>query len=154
MGTDDTDRKDEATGVTVADIEAYFESLTCESAMQLSRFYCADARFKDPFNDVTGLAEIARIYLHMFDQLHEPRFVITGRWERPGGVILAWDFRFRMKRFDSARTQVIHGVSQLEFAGDGRIRLHRDYWDAAEELYEKLPVLGALMRFLKRQANS
>ena len=28
---------------------------------------------------------------------------------------------------------------------------HRDYWDAAEELYEKLPVLGALMRLLRRK---
>ncbi len=150
----DAENKDVAAVVTVADIEAYFQSLTRESVTQLPCFYCADARFKDPFNDVTGLASIARIYLHMFDQLHEPRFVITGRWERPGGVILAWDFHFRMKRFDSARTQVIHGVSQLEFDGEGRIRLHRDYWDAAEELYEKLPFLGALMRFLKRQANS
>jgi steroid delta-isomerase len=28
--------------------------------------------------------------------------------------------------------------------------MHRDYWDAAEELYEKLPLVGALMRWLKR----
>jgi hypothetical protein len=32
------------------------------------------------------------------------------------------------------------------------VAVHRDYWDAAEELYEKLPLLGSLMRFLKRQA--
>jgi hypothetical protein len=32
------------------------------------------------------------------------------------------------------------------------VAYHRDYWDAAEELYEKLPVLGGLMRFLKRRA--
>ena len=31
--------------------------------------------------------------------------------------------------------------------------MHRDYWDAAEELYEKLPLLGALMRWLKSAAN-
>jgi hypothetical protein len=35
-----------------------------------------------------------------------------------------------------------------------RISLHRDYWDAAEELYEKLPWVGALMRWLKKRANS
>ncbi len=35
-----------------------------------------------------------------------------------------------------------------------RIAMHRDWWDAAEELYEKLPVVGALMRWLKRRANS
>ena len=32
--------------------------------------------------------------------------------------------------------------------------VHRDYWDAAEELYEKLPLLGALMRWLKRRVNA
>ena len=40
----------------------------------------------------------------------------------------------------------------MRFAADGRVVYHRDCWDAAEELYEKLPVLGALMRWLKRQA--
>ena len=36
----------------------------------------------------------------------------------------------------------------------GRILLHRDYWDAAEELYEKIPLVGALMRWLKTRANA
>ena len=31
--------------------------------------------------------------------------------------------------------------------------LHRDYWDAPEALCEKLPGVGALMRWLKRRAN-
>jgi hypothetical protein len=37
---------------------------------------------------------------------------------------------------------------------EGRITLHRDYWDAAEELYEKLPLIGSLMRWLKKRSNS
>ena len=31
-----------------------------------------------------------------------------------------------------------------------QVNYHRDYWDAAEELYMKLPVLGMLMRGLRR----
>ena len=49
---------------------------------------------------------------------------------------------------------MILGASQLVFDAQGRVVLHRDYWDAAEELYEKLPVVGSLMRWLKRRANS
>jgi len=37
---------------------------------------------------------------------------------------------------------------------DGRVNSHRDYWDAAEELYEKLPLMGLLMRFLRRTMSS
>ena len=54
----------------------------------------------------------------------------------------------------SSFEQVIRGASHLKFDGEGRIRYHRDYWDAAEELYEKLPVLGGLMRLLKKRAAS
>jgi hypothetical protein len=39
----------------------------------------------------------------------------------------------------------------VRFAADGRVGWHRDYWDAAEELYEKLPLIGSLMRLLRRR---
>ena len=44
----------------------------------------------------------------------------------------------------------IHGGTLLHFAPDGRVTSHRDYWDAAGELYEKIPLLGALLRRIKR----
>ena len=61
--------------------------------------------------------------------------------------------RLRMKRLDTVTLQTIRGATHLRFAADGRVNLHRDYWDAAEELYEKLPVLGGVMRFLKQRAG-
>ena len=57
-----------------------------------------------------------------------------------------------MKRFDTRAEQTIEGSSYLQLNAQGLITLHRDYWDAAQELYEKLPVLGSLMRWLKRRA--
>jgi len=47
----------------------------------------------------------------------------------------------------------VRGGSHLKLNADGQIEYHRDYWDAAEELYEKLPAVGSLMRWLKRRAN-
>ncbi len=129
-----------------------FESLTRDGVRRLGEFYSADARFKDPFNEVQGVAAIRRIFEHMFDTLDGPRFVIRDAIAEGEQAFLSWDFRFRMKRF-SREEQCIRGGSQLRFANDGRIAEHRDYWDAAEELYEKLPVVGALMRWLKGRAN-
>ena len=84
-----------------------------------------------------------------FDELEQAISTV----EQGTSAFLTWEFRFRMKRFDTATTQVIRGATHLRFAADGRVAMHRDYWDAAEELYEKLPVLGALMRWLRRQAG-
>ncbi|MFW5330374.1 nuclear transport factor 2 family protein [Hydrogenophaga sp. ZJX-1] len=138
----------------VAGITRWFESLTPGNLGQLEAFYAAGARFKDPFNDVRGVPAITQIFRHMFVALHEPRFVVTQQIVDGAQAFLVWEFRFRFKRFDTVTEQVIHGGSHLTLTEDGRISEHRDYWDAAEELYEKLPGLGALMRYLKRRANS
>jgi hypothetical protein len=44
----------------------------------------------------------------------------------------------------------MRGVSHLRFDAEGRVDYHRDYWDAAEELYMKLPAIGLLMRGLRK----
>ena len=132
---------------------AFYETLDAASVVRIDRVYGDDATFKDPFNEVRGVAEIAHIFEHMFVQVDAPRFVVQEAVEQGTSAFLTWEFRFRMKRFDTATTQVIRGATHLRFAADGRVAMHRDYWDAAEELYEKLPVLGALMRWLRRQAG-
>jgi ketosteroid isomerase-like protein len=135
-------------------IAHYFETLTPEGVSALNSFYSASARFKDPFNDVTGVPAIEKIFAHMYVSLAQPRFVITGQVVDGDQAFLTWEFRFRFKRFDTQTEQVVLGTSHLVLDAQQRISLHRDYWDAAEELYEKLPGVGALMRWLKKRANS
>jgi len=129
-----------------------FAQLTCERLPELAPLYTEGARFKDPFNEVFGTAAITNIFEHMFESLHEPRFVVSQRIVDGAQVFLVWEMHFRFKRFDTVTPQVIRGGSHLRLASDGRVEDHRDYWDAAEELYEKLPVVGGLMRWMKRRA--
>jgi ketosteroid isomerase-like protein len=132
----------------------FFQTLTPQAVAQLGQLYTADAYFKDPFNEVRGLAHVQGIFSHMYVALDEPHFVVTQTITQGDECFIVWDFKFRFKRFDTHRMQTVRGCSHLKFSNDGRISFHRDYWDAAEELYEKLPAVGALMRWLKRRANS
>ena len=130
----------------------FFETLSPASTARLGAIYTDDAYFKDPFNEVRGIDKIAPIFAHMFVQVETPRFVVTSSVMQDDAAFLTWDFLFRMKRF-SAAGQCIRGATHLRFDADGRVSFHRDYWDAAEELYEKLPLLGSLMRGLKHAAR-
>lgn len=132
----------------------FFEQLKPQDLNRLPDIYAPDARFKDPFNEVQGQAEIERIFAHMFVALDSPHFIVTERILQDNKCFLVWDFRFRFKRFDTTSWQTVRGGTHLAFDAQGLVTLHRDYWDAAEELYEKLPLVGGLMRWLKRRANS
>ena len=131
----------------------YWQTLTPATVNAISTIYTEDAYFRDPFNEVTGIEKIQHIFADMFVRLDAPTFTITETIEELHGALLIWDFTFRIKTLKPEMNRRIHGTSHIRFAPDGRVQYHRDYWDAAGELYEQLPLVGALMRFLKKRAG-
>jgi steroid delta-isomerase len=129
-------------------VVAFFEGLKQHDLTCLDQVYAPDARFKDPFNEVEGLPAVEAIFAHMFHTLEAPHFLVRDRVAQGQQAFLSWDFRFRFK--GESAWQTVRGATHLRFDARGLVSEHRDYWDAAEELYEKLPLLGALMRWLKR----
>jgi steroid delta-isomerase len=132
-------------------VQQFFETISRDSVPRVPEIYAAQAYFKDPFNEVQGVAAIGRIFEHMFVQVQAPSFIVREAVAQGDDAFLTWDFVFRSGRLGRGE-QVIRGASHLKFDADGRVKYHRDYWDAAEELYEKIPLLGGLMRFVKRRA--
>lgn len=125
----------------------FYQTLTPAGLERFGEFYAEDARFKDPFNEVRGLPAIRRIFSHMFTQLQEPRFVVTEKVSAGETAFLVWTLHFRR----GGKAETIHGVTRLHWDASGKVDDHRDYWDAAEELYMKLPLLGGLLRALRRR---
>ena len=134
-------------------ITAFFETLTPDALEGIGFVYAPQARFKDPFNEVQGLTAIAGVYRHMFASLQQPRFEVTGRVLQGRECFLTWNFHFRFQGIQPGVWQTVRGCSHLVLDEHGRIAVHRDYWDVAEEMYEKIPGLGALMRWLKNHAR-
>jgi hypothetical protein len=60
-------------------------------------------------------------------------------------ALIRWRFTCSLK----GRGIDISGVSHVSFDDSGRVTAHVDYWDAAEGLYERMPLLGTVMRWLR-----
>lgn len=147
------DTPDLALRSQVERLVVFFEALSPATVAQMGDFYATNVFFKDPYNEVHGLVEVQRIFGHMYAVLHEPRFVIVDRVTGNGQCFLSWNFQFRFKSFRPAQNQLVHGSSHLKLDASGLVCYHRDYWDTSEEVYEKLPLLGGLMRWLKAKAR-
>ena len=132
----------------------FYNDFSPTSVARFPEFYSADAWFKDPFNEVRGISAIQHIFTHMFGQVAEPRFVITEQVIDTNSAMLVWEFFFRMKLWRGGETQVIRGISHLKLDAEGKVFYHRDYWDAAEELYEKLPLIGSVFRLFHKAIRS
>ena len=143
--------------IPIQRIACLFSTISPADIPHLANHYCEDAEFVDPFNSVRGIEPIEQIFQHMFERLDRPRFEMLTALGDADEAMLTWNFRFRFRNTWLQRPttpdQRIHGATRLVFAPDGRVCLHRDYWDAAAEFYEHLPLIGPVMRRL-RQAGA
>lgn len=125
----------------------WFARLSPESLADIGRAYAANASFSDPFQRIEGRDAIAQLYTRMFEKLQAPRFTIIETVCEGNRAFVTWDFSFSL----FGRARLIHGGSLLQLDEAGLIAEHRDYWDAAGGIYEALPLLGTLLRWLKRR---
>jgi steroid Delta-isomerase len=123
----------------------WYAELSPASLATIGDVYAPEAAFQDPFNRVEGVDRIAAIFRDMFESVEAPHFVVLDILESGPAAVLTWDFHFAWR----GRPFEVHGATLVRFGDDGRVVLHRDYWDAAGELYEKLPLVGPLMRWLR-----
>ena len=138
------------TNAALARVIDFWEALSPSTVHAIDRVYSDKASFRDPFNDVHGIDAIRKILDHMFDALTDVRFEIVDAARDGDNGFLTWNMKFRLKSRPND-AQRIHGASHIRFDGSGLVVGHRDYWDAGEEVYEKVPVLGALIRLVKRR---
>ena len=129
---------------------ALFAGLRPEDLARFGDFFTEDARFKDPFNDVRGIAAVRAVFAHMYAVTEDPRFEILERALSGSTAFIWWRFRFAPRGRPGAE-RGIEGVSRVVFAPDGRVREHVDYWDPVEGLYDSLPVLGPALRLIRRR---
>jgi len=123
----------------------WYGALNRSSLERIGEFYSPEALFKDPFNDIKGLRSIRAIFAHMFETTEDPRFVILERMGQGEQAFATWRFEFRLK----GRFYTVLGATHFRFDAAGLVTEHRDYWDAAEELWQKLPVIGGPVKWLR-----
>jgi steroid Delta-isomerase len=138
-------------------LSAFYTDINRQSVPQLRELYSADAYFKDPFNEVSDVENIINIFTHMFAQIDKPRFEVLSRIQGHGPqkdeAFLIWLFYWKQDK-QGRDAAPIRGSSHIKFNELGQVVYHRDYWDAAEELYETLPVFGTVLRFLKKKLKA
>ncbi len=133
----------------------FYETLKPEMLDSVNDIFMPDGRFKDPFNDVRGTAHIRKIFADMFKTVGAPDFTISSYgWSsnHDNQAFLRWKFIYRVGGKGTPVT--VEGMSDVLFDPSGKVASHLDFWDAASGLYEHLPVIGGVLRFLRKKIEA
>lgn len=129
---------------------AMYQRLNSDNLHLLAEVYREDVVFLDPAHEIKGLSELTRYFAALYQNVDAIEFSFDHLLENGGEGYVQWLMTFSHKKLAGARPVSVNGTTFLQFDGDGKVFYHRDYFDLGAMLYEQLPLLGRLVKSIKR----
>lgn len=143
------DRSARAAPDVVARLQGLYQQLRADNIALLDDVYAADVIFQDPLHRVEGLADLKAYLGRLYAAVQSIRFDFETVVATPNQAMLTWTMHMQHPRLQGGTELALPGATHVRFAE--RVNYHRDYFDAGALLYEQLPVLGSVIRAIRRR---
>lgn len=130
--------------------QEFFNRLSKDNMGLVDEFYAEDAVFQDPIGVHNGRATIRKYYAYQYENVTSIRFEFGNEIRQGDFLALDWTMYLQHKTLGGGKPIVVTGTSHFKFAGDKAV-YQRDYFDMGEFVYERIPVLGRLIQFIKKK---
>jgi len=128
----------------------YFASMTPASVREhTARIYAPDAVLYDNLAVVTGVAAIEEYFVKATTEADGLKVEFRQISNSGYDYYIRWEMAIESEALSPDAPIVSYGVTHFRFDDNGRVLLHRDFWDASTGLYEYLPWVGALLERLR-----
>ena len=126
-----------------------FNRLNGNTLDLLAEIYTPDVVFRDPVHELKGLPALRDYYGRLYQGVVSCQFEFEDEVIGDQQGMLVWLMRFQHARFRAGETLKLRGVSHLKFRNDGKVFQHHDYFDMGEFIYERVHLLGSVIRMIK-----
>jgi hypothetical protein len=131
----------------VTRFQEVFQALRHDRLALLDEVYADDVVFEDPLHRIVGLPALHDYFARMYQGVESISFEFGEVLEAPGQAMLTWTMHMTHRRLRAGQALALPGASHIRYGT--RVRFHRDYFDAGALLYERLPVLGGIVRAIR-----
>ncbi|WP_158969804.1 nuclear transport factor 2 family protein [Paraglaciecola sp. L3A3] len=139
------------TNRTEAFIQVY-QRLNKDNLYQLKDIYHGDIQFIDPLHTVHGMQQLEQYFSHLYANVESIEFTIEECFESNDRGFLYWTMTYRHTSLNGGKPISVKGHSRLKFQQQ-LVIFHQDYLDTNAMLFEHIPVIGRLIKYLKRKAS-
>ena len=129
----------------------FFNALRADNTEILDDFYAKNIKFFDPVGKVESLPEMKAYYKNMYKGVESSRFDFKNIANSSAIYFFSWDMYLKTPKLNAGEEFVVTGVSEIHFDEDGLAVFHRDYFDLGEMVYERIPVVGWLVKKIKKR---
>lgn len=134
-------------------IEKFSSFYTDLASMQighLETIYSQDVKFIDPIAQHKGIESVKTYFAKLLQTAKFCAFTIHDKQQTiDGDYLVDWTMVFTSPKINKGKPVSVDGVTHLKLKGD-KISYHRDYYDLGQMLYENIPLLGRIIKKIKK----
>lgn len=129
---------------------AFYTNLASMKIAELSDIYSKDVVFIDPIANHRGLPALEKYFSKLLKSAQYCQFDIhqTQTYQH-NQCVVNWTMTFTTPRMNNKKAIEVDGISMLTL-NEGKIIFHRDYYDMGQMVYENIPLLGRIIKKIKR----
>lgn len=132
---------------------------TADGRLPVATVYAQNVVFLDPLHHIEGIDALQKYFDRLQEPLKSAHFVFLQEEYTEKSAALEWIMHLEMAKGPlKGQKMSIPGVSLLQFTEivgpngtEQRVLRQRDYFDVGDMLYERIPVLGGLLKWIKKQ---
>ena len=130
-----------------------YQKLSKENLKLLASIYHENVIFIDPLHTVKGFEHLHQYFQSLYQNLSACDFVIEEVIWQDSQASLFWTMTYQHPKLHKGKVVTVAGTSHIKGQGD-KVTYHRDFLDLGVMLYEQLPILGKLIKWIKTKAAS
>jgi len=111
----------------------------------LANIYTEDIVFIDPVKSISGLDDLTKYFENLYQSVTACHFTLTSHLPNSRRYSLEWLMHLQHKKISNNQEIELNGASFIEFKDD-KVCYHRDYYDLGALVYERIPILGSVIR--------
>ncbi|GAB3484103.1 nuclear transport factor 2 family protein [Marinomonas epiphytica] len=117
---------------------------------KIAEVYSDDVIFKDPIHEVKGVDTLHAYLTEMSVNVVQGHFEYLDELIGEDTAYLKWNMHFSHKKL-GPKVITLRGMTQVQFKE--RIYVHEDSYDLGALVYEHVPLVGQMVRVLKRRLS-
>ena len=137
----------------LARFAAFFSSLAPDRVQSLlAQTYAKDVYFNDTLKAVRGVEALGHYLRDSAEAVEDCRVQIHETTRTAHGEhLVRWSMMIRFKKLRRGVDTWTVGMSHLRFDAQGHVVYHQDYWNAADGIFQHIPLLGTAIAAIKRR---
>jgi hypothetical protein len=136
----------------ISSLKSFYSDFNLEKTNYIKEIYTQDVEFKDPVHTITGSLALKTYLRKMAKSMHHYKIIYKDELVNGTSAYLSWDMEIGHPKLMGGKIFVVPGITHIKFTN--KIFYHEDSYDMGSLIYERIPILGRLINYLKNRLQA